>query len=115
MSKKYKIINGWTKKKMKQAILEGNNGTRSTGASGACLYRGLNGNKCAVGCFIPDGRYCESFESGDLSDVLQEIEAPLDYIGMVRMQRRHDSRRVENENENIAIALCQWIDDNCQE
>lgn len=32
----------------------------STG--GSCCYRAPNGNKCAVGCLIPDGQYDPEFE-----------------------------------------------------
>lgn len=31
--------------------------------NGLCLYRGPNGNKCAIGCFIPDGEYRVEFDS----------------------------------------------------
>ena len=52
---KYKTINGWTKDKMKAQVRAKNNGKRSLRRSGGCAYQVTDGNRCAAGCFIPDG------------------------------------------------------------
>ncbi len=52
---KIKLKAGWTKEKVMAQIKKYNNGTRaSTGhTAGSCLYKTPNGNRCAIGCFIP--------------------------------------------------------------
>ena len=37
-------------------------GRRSLDADGRCMYRAPNGDKCAVGCLLPDDLYDVSFE-----------------------------------------------------
>jgi hypothetical protein len=51
---KFKLANGWTKETVMAQIKKYNNGSRSM-IEGYCLYEGPDGNRCAIGCFIPDG------------------------------------------------------------
>lgn len=50
-----RLINGWTKAKVMKQVKKYNDGTRAiNGRDGACAYQTGDGNRCAVGCFIPD-------------------------------------------------------------
>lgn len=42
-------------------VIEGH--PRSVSSSGTCLYRTYDGNRCAVGLFIPDESYREAFDN----------------------------------------------------
>lgn len=95
---KFKLRKGWTKRKMLNMLLKGNNGTVSSitnSSGGDCVYRGPNGNKCAAGCFIPDKDYDPVFDrSGGLRvDLLPDkiiAKFPLDLKGMDCLQTIHD-------------------------
>lgn len=50
----YKLANGWTKEKVMEQIKKYNRGTKSTNRYGSCVYRSDDGNRCAIGCFIPE-------------------------------------------------------------
>lgn len=57
---KYKLANGWTKKKVMAQVKKHNNGTRSRSKDSArafaqCVYLNAEGNRCAIGCFLPAG------------------------------------------------------------
>lgn len=41
-------------------------GCRAVNEEGGCFYRGPNGTKCAVGCFISDEEYSPEMEEKDL-------------------------------------------------
>ena len=41
--------------------------------SQACLYRGPNGLKCAVGCLIPDSEYSTAFDNPDISTGIKRL------------------------------------------
>jgi hypothetical protein len=55
----YKLANGWTKERVLAQVKKYNNGTRALridnkGNEIGCAYRSGDGNRCAVGCFIPE-------------------------------------------------------------
>src|ERR1700676_2089328 len=64
----YKPINGFTKAKMIEMI---NNRMldhpsrqiRGDGTVSGCMYKAGDGNRCAVGVFIPDGHDAENYPS----------------------------------------------------
>jgi hypothetical protein len=59
-----------------------------------CLYRSLDGLKCAIGCLIPDEFYHPSFEGkrvGMLTHVLNKIGLQVDYVFLMQLQRIHDT------------------------
>lgn len=83
------------------------------GADSRCMYRGVNGLQCAVGCLIPDDKYEERFEGltpdsdpssftidasrrlacADFKQMLREvlvIENDSDYEFLRCLQRVHD-------------------------
>lgn len=90
----YKCINGFTKAKMIEMIMKGNNGTCSQDDE-ACLYRGPDGNKCVVGCFIPDDKYSPRMEGLGFGDLLVKFPELRKYMplgeGMSTLQRLHDN------------------------
>jgi hypothetical protein len=53
---KHKLINGWTKETVMAQVKKYNNGTKATKEwQRVCQYLTDKGNRCAIGCFIPDG------------------------------------------------------------
>lgn len=70
---------------------------RSVNDSGECMYRGLEGRKCAVGCLIPDEEYDVRMERKRASVVRQSVRSlsGLDRGMLERLQVIHDSFDVE--------------------
>lgn len=62
-----------------------------------CLYRGLCGMKCAVGCLIPDELYEKDLEGSSVQDILDFLpgieEAQIEFLE--RLQVIHDRQPVE--------------------
>ena len=115
----FKVINGWTKERMKETIRERNNGTKSVNNTGYCQYKrvdvGQKPNHCAVGCFIPDTEYDENLEGqGTIPYLLVNFPnlarfMPLDNLPMLTMQRLHDGAACDVDLRDV---LCNWIDEN---
>jgi hypothetical protein len=110
----YPCINGWTKERMRQAIRAGNNGTRAMQPGiGRCVYLTHDGNKCAVGCFIPDGHPAQ--RSNDVAYGLihgfPDLAAsmPLAVDGLSYMQSQHDYCPPDADVRDV---LCAWIEAN---
>lgn len=40
---------------------------------GTCMYRGLKGRKCGIGCLIPNRQYLEDMEALPLSDLFEQF------------------------------------------
>lgn len=113
---KFKIKPGWTKESMKAQIRAKNNGSKSTDGSLFCLYRTLNSNACAAGCFIPDELYNPQMETTSIDRVViswpqVEQHLPLEIEAMVQMQTVHDN----HQNGDVRDVLADWIDNNCEE
>lgn len=113
---KHKIINGYTKESMKQKIREGNTGEVSR-KDGACFYLKSDGNKCAVGCFIPEGHIGFNC-GGDAYNLLDNnadlvYEMPLNAKGLITMQRLHDSYL--SCSQSLHDRLFDFIDNECEE
>lgn len=119
----FRIMNGWTKKKMIKAIMKGNNGTISMRNSGGmCAYRGKGNNKCAAGCFIPDELYNPKMDSrglkynniGIICKLYPELKAkmPLGLQGMNALQYVHD---ITFYAQDPRPALIKFIETKCEE
>lgn len=114
----FKVINGWTKEKMKEQIRLRNNGKKSLMFKNGriCLYRSSEGNHCAAGCFIDDEFLTEGLiqQNGIASEMPLEIlnKFPLEPDGMDKMQTIHD---FANAEVNMRDVLCTWIDENVEE
>lgn len=87
-------INGFTRDKVMQVIRKENLGKKSS-HDYTCSYRNPDGNKCLVGCFIPDDKYDELMESKTVDlDFLEKynlkVNMPLRTNIMERLQKFHD-------------------------
>lgn len=114
----YKLINGWTKESVMAQVKKYNNGTKSlvpvTGSQPQCLYRSSDGNRCAVGCFIPDGHEALNAKMGAL--ILPHNYPELrDYMpfspndGLCEFQNAHDVRD-GNVYDNIQHFLDRYVE-----
>lgn len=72
-----------------------------------CRYRGLNGTKCAVGCFISDSEYSEGLESYTLdSPVFSHLTTKIDHsviMFLSRLQTLHDGYCVEEWERELRL------------
>jgi hypothetical protein len=112
---KFKTQNGWTKERMIAQIRKYNNGTRAIDVYGECKYQDHNGNRCAVGCFLPDGH--EGFNTTvnvynllrkfpDLNDIV-----PIKHMALSIMQGVHD----ECDTGDVRDLLEAWINNNVED
>ena len=112
----FQAINGWTKETMKARIHDYNYGTCAVDANGTCCYQTSNGNRCAVGAFIPDDHRSLAHKSGARS-LLQNYpdlatNMPLDLDGLIELQHTHD---VAANPDRVLELLDAWIDKNVQD
>ena len=95
---------------MKTAIAKGNKGRKAMNNE-QCQYLTEDGNKCAVGCFIPDGHRAQASLDSALRvvDSFADLEGlmPLESIGLYAMQRAHDLSPDESDPRPVVYA---WID-----
>jgi len=56
-------------------------GRRSVDQRGKCAYRGKGGDRCAIGCLIPDGLYLARMEGVSVVPLLMSFPALCDGIG----------------------------------
>lgn len=113
---KYQTKNGWTKSLMIQAINIGNNGKVSLNESrNNCVYRASDGNKCAVGCFIPDDIYHISLETRNLPyfSGLEDF-LPLEIFACILLQKTHDNCQIDM-NTDPRPACIKWIEENVED
>lgn len=122
----YKCINGWTKEKM----LEVANNRKFTEPATApsesmvgenkCVYLAKDGNKCAVGDYIPDGHLGQEFQ-GDAENLLYHFPdliklMPLDYKALCHFQRAHDKEANDKSKTdgNATRSIIEWINKNVE-
>lgn len=109
----YKTINGWTKDRMKAQINKYNNGTKSE-SNEFCVYETERGNRCAVGCFIPDLHNGLHYRGNVHNLVLKYSDLkrymPLTIDAMKQLQRVHDRFDKRNSYKDIKQAMYAWID-----
>lgn len=86
-------------------------GHQSLNTFGACLYRGLKGEMCAVGVLIPDEVYTEDMEYKRIGSLIADHSDKLpDYIHdnmylLSDLQEVHDYRPNWLTGEKMQIAL----------
>ena len=117
----HQTINGWTKEKMIETIYAGNKGKcaviRNHFEQIVCSYLTEDGNKCAVGCFIPDGHIAQTRTTtagallADYPDLVHFM--PLEIAGLIVMQKTHDQFRAGEKDPRPAIKL--WIENNVED
>ena len=122
---KYKIINGWTKESMIEAIkkytpTEG----KAVDSEGTCLYLDNRGYSCAVGAFLRtflpvehealqrDGSVVNPYTGEPLFPEFMD-RMPLDLDGLRRIQCEHDN--TYHPAISIQEHLVSWIEGNCEE
>lgn len=114
----FTLINGFTKERMIEAIRQGNNGSKAINPiTGACVYLASDGNKCAVGCFIPDGHkaQCEGEVSATfLVKKYPELKTlfPLPREGMDALQCIHDIYIRLPNGPDVRETIIEWINAN---
>ena len=97
-------INGFTRESVMKQIKAKNLGYPSYNEEGdLCKYRGVDGNQCLVGCFIPDNLYEEEFEGEParaIYDKMPEV-MPLPRHQLSRFQEFHDKYILRDETPEM--------------
>jgi len=97
-----------------------NNGTKSTtlDLTGAhnCSYRGIDGNACAAGCFIPNELYSIRMENILIDALIVNFPVlsshmPLGIKGMRLLQAVHDRCKLDVDVRKLLI---DWINANVE-
>ena len=111
--------NGYTRETFLQKIRQYNDGTEArtildvSTLLGTCRYQAENGNRCAIGCFIPDGHDALNFY-GDVSNLLENYpdlrdHMPFDSLTTLNsLQEVHDHQRGRPDNVHKRIDM--WLD-----
>lgn len=119
---KHKCINGWTKERMLEVVRARRFDDRSMNHSRtACVYLNDEGNKCAIGLFIPDGHPgqqlndCATVLFRQFPDLKHLMPLPVRY--MDTLQRVHDSVGLPNfiPGGNAKSTMIDWIVDNVED
>jgi hypothetical protein len=119
---KFKTINGWTKAEMIEAVKKYMLKHQSVetyagdvpGMTFTCLYQAPDGNRCAVGCFIPDGHIALKMREGIhlLLPLVPDLKRklPLNREGLMELQAVHD--KINDPTINPRPRVLKWIRDN---
>lgn len=113
---KYKLANGWTKEKVMEQVKKYNNGTRCQNQYTKECFYSKDGNRCAVGCFIPDDHIAAlEFRGGSLDLLLEYPELnkfmPFDDPrALSHFQGAHDTGYVDNIHRGIEKFLGEWVE-----
>jgi hypothetical protein len=112
----FKLINGWTKETVLAQVKKYNNGTKAIREeTGHCAYKTAQGNRCAVGAFIPDGHTAALNSSASGSGMIENFpelkpfmpfshEVSCDGTGAIPLnvfQKAHDGSIDDNVYESI--------------
>jgi hypothetical protein len=92
----------------KGIIAQGGPSVMLKGGETACLYRGENGRKCAIGHLIPDEMYTSDMdgEYSSLECAIQDSEIVIDFEFALDLQTVHDSlSRSENFIEEFKVGM----------
>ena len=118
----FKPINGWTKERILEVIkARTHDGPSICTKEKYCVYKAIDGNKCAVGLFIPEGHPGQTYEGTvkslvhlhpDLRDFM-----PLDIRSLHELQRVHDTESPYHESDfqrpfdgNAKSAMIDWVE-----
>lgn len=110
----YKTINGWTKSQLLKVIKARRYNAPAVGYAGICEYSTANGNRCAIGMFIPSGHHGLKLR-GTVTELLGEYPdlkdiMPLPRRALVKFQGIHDScSKPHAETKNAKQAMIQWV------
>jgi len=112
----YKCINGYTKETMKKQISKYNDGSRSTDEDNtSCVYLDTAGNRCTIGCFIPDNHTGLHFGMPAKSLIKKYPDLakfmPIELDALNTFQRVHDNLP---SGKDLKTELFRWIDKNVE-
>ena len=113
----YKYINGYNYDKTMAKIKEFNNNTRALSVDGmACSYLNSEGNRCAIGCFLPDKSLSLKY-NGNVENLLKLFPdimsyMPLQIEGLIGLQRVHDHGMIIRD---IYTDISLWLKENVEE
>jgi hypothetical protein len=113
----YQPINGFTKETIIETLEKEFKGVSLDEDKGKCMYRGENGAKCAVGCFIPDEGYDKNMENKIASKLLGQYTKlmefmPLEPEGLDAMQSAHDKLDAYTRPADALNAMINWVKEN---
>lgn len=113
---KYNYAPGWNKEKVMAQIKKYNNGNKATEPTlDTCVYQTEDGNRCAIGCFIPDN-HISLRTFGSLEKLLKEYPElqnfmPFNDLGALKkFQNCHDIA----VNSYVHITLEKWLERNAE-
>lgn len=114
---KYQPINGWTKARIIEAIQTKMLDHPSTYGN-SCEYLAEDGNRCAVGVFIPDKHKGQTY-FGFVHDLLQTFPdlkevVPLDLAALQTLQTIHDMA-ADVDRSDRRPKLIAWIEENVED
>lgn len=112
--KMFKTANGWTKAKIKKHVIANFKG--QSVIDKVCQYRGEDGAKCAIGMFMPDSEYEETFEGKGVSLLLKdnphlEKFMPLKGDGLNHFQDAHDVTTADSCLDQILDFIDEKVED----
>lgn len=111
---KYKPLNGYTKQKIIDTIMERNKGERARRGD-ACSYKTPEGNHCAVGCFMPDEHPGMELRANveRLIEEYPDLEGtlPLGIEALHELQLIHD---IDSQGKDPRPALIKWVEENVE-
>lgn len=119
----YTPINGWTKERIIKQIQTKMLDHRATGSSetlhsfGICKYKAADGNRCAVGIFIPKDHEAEEIEESveGLLELYPDLTPlmPLELDALSALQAVHDEAYNHFADKgDPRPALIKWVEDN---
>jgi hypothetical protein len=121
---KYQLAPGWTKEKILDHIYKYNNGTVAAqsdeeGVTNACRYETSDGNRCFIGCFIPDAIREARWSDGPVVHLLNEFPALWNVMpfesdrALQDFQQLHDIYFQEADvvPEDIREVVKPWLDE----
>lgn len=107
-----KYINGYTYKKVMEKIKKYNNGRRAVkpGTKDECQYITDDYNRCAIGCFIPDGHNAFDYNlpAHGLLCHFPDLKAYMPVDDIFTFQRLHDGA-----TENVHDIISKYLKENC--
>lgn len=120
---KFKLINGWTKERVLEQVKKYNKGLPATVRNQACAYLTEDGNRCAVGCFIPDGH--PSLRAGNtasVGDLLREYPELMENMpftegaAIAQFQGAHDACSSDNplRSKDVYAAVTRFLEESVE-
>jgi hypothetical protein len=111
---KFKLANGWTKETVMAQIKKYNNNTKAFDpVLRVCTYKTPYDNRCAIGCFIPDGHKALGCVGG--ADMIVECFPELKKLmpfaksyELVMFQMAHD--KCESKERGVYDAIQNFLD-----